>query len=494
MDRIVGVPKVVTAFFHDTHGMILPYVTVMLVVIVGVSVLALDGARYMSLQTQLQNGADALALAGAAELDRLPDSETRAINAINNLITNSTLFGTRGNENTRVSSIEFYSQLPENDASPMSAGILALDPVNARFVSVTVRPVTLATVLPSSFFGGADRVTTGASAVAGLDEVVCKVPPIFVCNPFETRDMSYEQATEALQYSAAEPRAQRRLIRMRQNGGATVQYGPGDYGFLRATSLGSDDSSIIDSVAQVYPGACYRQKGVNIKGGLVTAASEGFNVRFDLYSATMRSKSDDVNYHPAENVRKGYVGGGSGGASCSASPANNWPIGSPPNQATGLPLDREWPDLGGRMGNGDWDFETYWRVNHGGSGREPPMINGTIASNSNLPSRYTIYRYEIEQGIAADISFGGESGAPTCYRGESLPRSPDRRIIYAAVINCLSLNLGIGDHTDVPVAAFGKFFMTIPLPNIQSDLFLETVGLISRGDPASNYEIVQLYR
>src|SRR6516165_10675090 len=56
------------AFWDDTTGVILPYVTIMLLVIVGLSVLALDGARLMSLQTQLQNGADALALAGAAEL------------------------------------------------------------------------------------------------------------------------------------------------------------------------------------------------------------------------------------------------------------------------------------------------------------------------------------------------------------------------------------------------------------------------------------------
>src|ERR1700726_5040554 len=78
------------SFRADTDGVILRYVTMMLVVIVGVSVLALDGARYMSLQTQMQNGADALALAGAAELDRLPSAEARAINAINNLLTNST--------------------------------------------------------------------------------------------------------------------------------------------------------------------------------------------------------------------------------------------------------------------------------------------------------------------------------------------------------------------------------------------------------------------
>ena len=46
-------------FLSDTTGSILPYVTLVLVVIVGPSVLALDGGRYMSLQTQLQKGADA---------------------------------------------------------------------------------------------------------------------------------------------------------------------------------------------------------------------------------------------------------------------------------------------------------------------------------------------------------------------------------------------------------------------------------------------------
>src|SRR5438128_12099349 len=94
------------ALWNDTSGIILPYVTVMLVVIVGLSVLALDGARLMSLQTQLQNGADALALAGAAELDRLPDSETRARTAIQRLLTNSTLlFGPVASRTIAVSDI-----------------------------------------------------------------------------------------------------------------------------------------------------------------------------------------------------------------------------------------------------------------------------------------------------------------------------------------------------------------------------------------------------
>src|SRR5262245_57486935 len=87
------VSELVTAFWDDTDGIILPYVTLLLVAIVGLCVLALDGSRYMSLQTQLQKGADALALAGAAELDRMPTAIARATNAINNLVTNSSLFG-----------------------------------------------------------------------------------------------------------------------------------------------------------------------------------------------------------------------------------------------------------------------------------------------------------------------------------------------------------------------------------------------------------------
>src|SRR5262249_55718905 len=123
------------AFWNDTSGVILPYVTVMVVVIVGLSVLALDGARFMSLQTQLQNGADALALAGAAELDRLPDAERRARTAIQRLLTNSTLFGSGASRTIAVSNIKLYSRLPANDADPKSAGPRPNRPPEARLRS-----------------------------------------------------------------------------------------------------------------------------------------------------------------------------------------------------------------------------------------------------------------------------------------------------------------------------------------------------------------------
>jgi len=228
--------------------------------------------------------------------------------------------------------------------------------------------------------------------------------------------------------------------------------------------------------------------------GAIGAVRDAFNVRFDLYAGAMLENRSNANYAPAENVRKGYVGGGSGPNACGARPATNWPIGSPPAQATGLPLDRTWPLMGGRMGDGDWDFETYWQVNHGGAGREVPVLAEGPAGNSNRPSRYTVYRYEIERGYVGDRSFGGETGTPACYAGAEAPAAPDRRIIHAAVLNCLSLGVGEAAQTNIPVAAFTKFFMTLPMAPSQTDLYVETLGFVTPGDGTRDFEMVQLHR
>jgi hypothetical protein len=471
----------------DTQGLILPYVTMMLIVIIGVSVLALDGARYMSLQTQLQNGADALALAGAAELDRLPDARTRAVRAIDNLVANGTLFGQE--RRVQVSRVEFYSRLPADDSRPMSEGSLATDGTNARFVAVTVRPVTLNTLLPASFFGGANAVSAGAAAVAGFDQVVCQAVPLYVCNPYEVPGMSYEQASGALQDAAADPLTRRQLLRLRQYGDRNQPHGAGDYGFLESPQL-SSDLDVMDAIAVDRPRACFIHNGVNFRPGALPAVREAFNVRFDIYEGMMSGRENDPSYRPALNVRKGYVGGGS---ACNARPGTDWPIGVPPGQVTGLPLDREWPFQGGRMGNGNWNLATYWQVNHGGAGRAPPIIDGNLASNANLPTRYDVYRYEIGQGYVEDRSPGGETGVPACYDGGALSDVPDRRVVYAAIVNCQSLGLVGGAQSNVPVAAFGKLFLTLPLQRSQTDLYVELVGLVKPGDDG-NFEMVQLYR
>src|ERR1044072_4081106 len=115
------------SLWADTEGVILPYVTLMLLLIVGVSVLALDGARVVSLQTQLQKGADAFALAGAVELDQTAGAIIRANRAVDNLATNSPLRGIQY-QTVTVSNRRFLSSLPPSDASAIAAGNVTTDP------------------------------------------------------------------------------------------------------------------------------------------------------------------------------------------------------------------------------------------------------------------------------------------------------------------------------------------------------------------------------
>src|SRR5260370_33716429 len=163
-----------------------PYGTIMVVVIVGVSALARDGARYMSLQTQLQNGADALALAGAAELDRTPTAIQRAINAINILITNSSLFGSGPDRNVQVARIKFLGSLPARDSDPILPGNQTSDPTQAAFVEVTAQPIRPPTILPPSFFRGSNVLTGGTQTVAGFEQGGCGFTPLFVFKSFRT--------------------------------------------------------------------------------------------------------------------------------------------------------------------------------------------------------------------------------------------------------------------------------------------------------------------
>jgi hypothetical protein len=301
--------------------------------------------------------------------------------------------------------------------------------------------------------------------------------------------MTYDQATETLQQAAGAPANQRQLIVLRQYDG-NAPYAAGNYGFLSSPSLGQDETSLIDALAAVQPAACFMQRGVNFRPGFVPSVREGFNVRFDIYEGSMRGNYADERYRPAPNVRKGYIAGNSEDEdACIARRGPNWPIGSPPAQVTGLPLDQTWPYFE-RIGEGDWDLETYWHVNH--SDRPLPDLMGGL-DGAGPPSRYQIYRYEIEHGYVGDRSPGGESGVPVCYKDAVLPAIPDRRLFHAAIINCQSVRLGDEDASKVPVSAFGKFFLTLPLGPSQTDLYVELVGLVRPGDGV-NFDVVQLYR
>ena len=129
----------VYALWGDTNGLMAPYVAVMLPVLVGFALLALDASRRMSLQTQMQAAADSLALAGARELNKGAGAEARAISAMANAYASTKSANTvvgLGSSPTLTYTYAFYSSLSE--ASEGIGGAGATGDSDAKYVAVKV--------------------------------------------------------------------------------------------------------------------------------------------------------------------------------------------------------------------------------------------------------------------------------------------------------------------------------------------------------------------
>jgi Flp pilus assembly protein TadG len=483
--------------WDDTDGVILPYVAIMLVAMLGLFALAVDASRLMLVQTQVQHAADALALAGAAELDRRPDSIIRAQAAIHDLVANP-VTGAEIDQVAEIAGIDFLRSLPPGDDLPVTSTNLTDDPTLAAYVQVTVKPVTLGMLFPMSLMPGHRTVGIGARAVAGYDQIVCKGTPVFVCNPYESQGMSYFQATQALvaadQASASHSRLVR-LARSQLNSG----YSAGDFGYL-APATGSlpasacgpgGEAGIPQALAATTVAACFRLSGVHPVPSDDQPAMDGLNTRFDLYANGFHSCHG---YPPDTNVRKGYTATYNADWCNNAIPANpGWPM--PVAAAAALPVDQNMINPATQslnshvtLGSGVWDCATYWSVAHAsGPGKNSPPPGCTAAATI---ARYSVYQYELN--FLDDSSLGGEFGGPRCVT----PGVPDRRIITAAIVNCGSSPVSVLNYAqDVPVAAFGRFFLTLPATSGDTDgnPYAEFVGLVKRSDPNS-MDMVQLYR
>ncbi|TIR21985.1 MAG: hypothetical protein E5X34_16050 [Mesorhizobium sp.] len=462
-------------FWRDQRGIALILVSIMLPAIIGLSILAIDMSRANNLHNDLQKGTDAMALAAAAELDGRSDSIIRADRALANLVTNHYRFsGPTGVEQTLQAAgvtRRYLRSIPATDNLPITAANVITNEASggaleARYVEVTATPVGFSSMFPISFISGntADNsFTVGTVSVAGFTRGVCDFTPVYICNPYEN------STTETVYSVAADPAKRRRLIELRQQGGSTAQNSPGNYGFLQPPDDSHGANGIRDMIAKTKSAACYNSRGVLLRPGFIATVRDALNVRFDVYNGSMNGNKNDPNYAPGENVRKGYQMPSKGkGNACNAD------LASPPDPTKYDAFPRDNCATGGctnnnRIGNGNWDFNQYWSTNFATtinpvSVPKPLGADGVNpASNTNQPTRYSVYRYEIAQGIVGHASNGGEVGAPAC--SSNKVSNPDRRILYGAILNCQALAaaglMGGGNSSPpLPVEAFGSFFIT----------------------------------
>ncbi len=545
-------------FNKDESGIALIYVTVALPVIIGFSLLAIDVGRLSTLQSTLQHGADALALAGAGELDRRPDAITRANRAVVSLVTTNTGLFTSSAATVTGSDIAtpcYLEKLPPSDATAIpnasfpclpvaNATQIAANSPKARYIQVGVTPKNFTTIFPVGF-ASAVTTTSTAKAVAGFDAAVCNFTPLFMCNPLEPTNNADLTNDFGLSAMASSYTTRRKVIRfLGFTGGNNVTAVPGQFGFLKVSGNGA--SALENAIASIKPDECYIANTLKPKTGSMTTVAKAFNLRFDDYPSGNGAYSPSATYPPGINVRKGYVTPTTGNVNNRACNAAVGTTSTNLNntKVMALPIDSCFKTStcsngGGNanIGNGDWgwnpDFGTayiptfatafrtatgkigYWDLNFigtsGASAVLPTSPDGNAYTNANPPSRYDLYRYEISSGYYNRYSVTGgttntgaaqETGLPNCAASKSpavvgvdtTTGSVDRRIIYGAIMNCKANNLQPGGNGTYYSLAFGKFFMIRPIGG-DNYLYTELVDLVYPGDGTGvARDRVQLYR
>lgn len=492
-------------FLRREDGAAAVYVSIIIAVLVAFVGLAIDFGRFYTTNSEAQNAADAAALAAATQLDGEADSISRAILAAQTapLVSNTQTFA-EGDATIEITMIRFLHSLPPSDTDPITDAYVTTVPEEAAYVEVWTEQLLQRNIFLSAV--GANSGMTRASAVAGYNNVLCQIPPLMMCNP-------YEDPAGGGIFPAALLRGKTILSKTKEGG--IDAWRPGDMGLLDPPQYDWDINSssgakaVAEEIAKSLPPQCFGSP-VTIRPGQVDAMRNAVNVRFDIYENPFFGSGAAQNnsaFRPARNVTKGMISVATA-SGCEQTESSST-MALPPDDCFGPdfsnPANCEGlagvpAGFGDRIGNGVWDITTYWSVNH------PIWVadNGKPYPDDLIgASRYDVYRYEIKNDMIPGAGEGGpENGVPVCYGGSTAPNDfPDRRILPVGVINCIEENLLGGSNDDVDVLDYYDMFIIRPIEGgSDTNIWLELRG--KTGDcedpdipcPEIEHDIVQLYR
>lgn len=480
--------RLMKRFWADERGYVLVLVLIFMPVFIVIGLLVIDIARGNNAHSDHYAAADALALAGARELDGGADSIDRAKAAMANLSNSVSYLGLSGADVNidlvyedvagNTFTVIFLTTIPDSDDEPIDQAFVdanaTTDGAAAEYVYVRSRARNLGTFFFNPLTSLRGDVPIAASAVATHRSAACDVTPLFICNPFESQGLDLQAAFAAGQLHG-------RLIKLHPKGGDTAL--PGNFGFLQVRGANDTSNASANTIRAIFAGnhnpTCYDSRTVTTKPGAATSIAQGLNVRFDIYAGPFSNSRSA--YPPAVNVRKGFVRKATGpNNACNVELTTdlNWAMPFPSN-ATMSPPGGGVP--GAFIGSGNWDIDRYWLVNYQSTltqAQKDDMNSFPIAQapGANGPSRYDVYRYEIENDLMSHLSTGNgsgqkrESGLPGCALSASNPPTPvddpDRRLMFAAIVDCIA-NGGNG-VTTFPVNSYASIFLVSPMQHSPS--------------------------
>lgn len=414
--------------------------TIFVTALLGLVGLALDGSRFLLLNNDLQDMADAAALAGAAELDGTSDALTRADAAARTLLQNNPRWWDVAG--VKIESVTFYSQL--------NPDVVTNDPAQASYIKVVtgswqVAPTFLVAV------GALSNNATTTSAVAGTSFVSCAPIQSFICGA---------------NFPATTPSGA--FFTLLANNDGNWASGSGNWGVLADPDCQTPDC--YTSVFARLPRACTTTKRHQQTGNAVAMnAAKGINVRFDRPQG-----SGDLSTS-APVVIDGYI---SNGKACS-----NWSSANPKQfdpvtnysacKSGSCPLPRNLANLG-----------IYWQNQHG------------TALPAGMTTRYGAYRCELGFDGCAPPKWSqtAEPAAPSC-SAKTLTGLDGlaRRVISVGIIDtCPSGNSG----DEFIITKYADFFLTEAADaSGNTAVYAEYIQTYTANSPGSKlYKIVRLQR
>jgi hypothetical protein len=458
-------------------GAYLVLMSVLLTVLIGFGALSIDLGRIFVLQAEMQNAADAAALAAAMELKGTPGSRARAETAARYRLQHGSRFAEEDDLLGASITLEFFcaigskydptaTNIQKFCSNPYVGGrSVAVSDAEARYVRVTMSPDDASQAytlrlffLPVLNAGTEDAnslVRLGASALAGRHFYICNIPQMMICNPFENTSSNF--ATEV------EPGQQFFL------GQQSVSWGPGNFAFLDPDAKrGGGARDISEYLADEGITGCISAIFMTSTGSMTMTTASALNTRFDIYAAPAPFNGPDA--------------------------ARRWP---PAPNVISYPRDQTWRAVDSRYGYGDWDRNSYFETYHDWRHTRPPGWEEM--------TRWETYNWEISEGklpskfplrTTTDTTYDGIPDPNNLYTGTYPPAISvaERRLLHVAVINCAAHDLSGGTTFPmVPPEGFAKLFLTervVSPPN--GATLAEYVGWLDAGD--GNFHIdVQLY-
>ena len=430
----------------DQDGYILVLGLILMPIFLGFGLLIIDIGRGNNAHSDLSAAADAVALAGARELDGRIGAIARAEVAMAQLENTVSMLSPDasdppislvyadegGNEFTVV----FLKDIPVSDDTPIGAAWLsdnkATDGRDAKYIYVRVQSRNLGTTFLNPANLLRSSVPVAAMAVAKSQTATCNLAPLYMCNPFEG-DPGTNPAIDPFLQSFAAGNLHGRIFKLRSKDSGLSS--PGNFGFLQPyDDAGNPDpgaNALRHSFASDQVPKCRISDTVTTKPGGTGGASNGYNVRFDIYEGSL-SSSD---YSAALNVRKGYHLPNSGNNGNNGNNSNNGNNGNNNNNFCQAEISEDVVmgfednfDMvsipGADVGRGNWPIMSYLEKIYGpydytatrDSTSGEITLGGKLVVNSfplnpfksdgtadgpgaAMPSRYDVYLHELKEEL-----------------------------------------------------------------------------------------------